>query len=299
MLSREWQRELARLEADPALLDPERVRERIEVLDRLEAELGCADLHGLEFDGLDASIQERAWALRNKLESANAEFYRLSRAEIRSDAGSDVLRQRFHSWLGWKDGQLASPGLSYDYRDELLSGILGIREPVLAQHGLERGDASAEMVFYQPTPARHIFDFIWASGLGDDDVLLDLGSGLGHVPMLASMLTGARSVGFEVEPAYVECARECAEGLGLKRVTFIQQDAREADVSEGTVFFLYTPFSGSILSTVLDKLREESLKRRIRICTFGPCTAVVAKAAWLSRTGVADAERVTVFQAGY
>ena len=299
MLSSDWRRELARTEADPALLDAERVRERIEVLDRLEAELGCADLHGLEFDGLDASIVERARALRNKLEAANAELYRSLRTEIRSGAGFDALRRRIHALLGWEDRQLAAPGLSYDYRDELLSGVLGIREPIEVELGLERGHASAEMVFYQPTPARHILDLIAASGLCEDDVLLDLGSGLGHVPMLASMVSGARSVGIEIEPGYAACSRECAEGLGLKRVTFIQQDAREADVSEGTVFFLYTPFSGSILSTVLSKLRKESLKRRIRICTFGPCTTVVAKVPWLVADGVADAERVTVFQASY
>ena len=42
------------------------------------------------------------------------------------------------------------------------------------------------------------------------------------------------------------------ERLKLERVTFIQQDARAADFSGGTVFYLYTPFTGSILRSVLD-----------------------------------------------
>jgi hypothetical protein len=93
----------------------------------------------------------------------------------------------------------------------------------------------------------------------------------------------------------VESARECARRLRLGRVQFLAQDVREADLSCGTVFYLYTPFKGSILTEVLGALRRESERRVIRICSFGPCTRVIAKEGWLEPRTAPDTERVTVF----
>jgi hypothetical protein len=64
-------------------------------------------------------------------------------------------------------------------------------------------------------------------------------------------------------------------------VTFISCDARQADYSEGTFFFMFTPFRGAILQEVLELLRREALRRRIKIITYGPCTAEVAGQSWL------------------
>jgi precorrin-6B methylase 2 len=151
------------------------------------------------------------------------------------------------------------------------------------------------MVPYQPTPVRHILNLIAANALSEEDVFVDLGSGLGHVPLLVSMLTGARSLGVEVEAAYVTSAQECAQSLHLSRVHFMAQDARAADLSLGTVFYLYSPFVGSILTEVLNMLRMESTRRRIKICSLGPCTRAVANEAWLKANSLPDTRRITVF----
>jgi hypothetical protein len=181
-------------------------------------------------------------------------------------------------------------GIHYDYLDELISGALQFEEP---KGGYVQRDS--DMVFYQPTPARHIFYMIALTALTASDVLVDLGSGLGHVPLLVSMCTGAFSVGIEVEASYVERARQCAQRLNLNRVKFIQQDARAADLSGGTVFYLYTPFTGSALRCVLNLLRREAATRRIRICTYGPCTSVVAEEPWLVATAAPATDRIAVF----
>ncbi|HEV1287784.1 MAG TPA: hypothetical protein VNU44_20840, partial [Bryobacteraceae bacterium] len=99
----------------------------------------------------------------------------------------------------------------------------------------------------------------------------------------------------ELEPAYIDCARQSAQGLNLNNVMFIEHDARTADLSAGTVFYLYTPFSGTILRSVLDSLRREAAKREIRICTFGPCTPTIAEEQWLETTGVLATDRIAVF----
>jgi hypothetical protein len=155
---------------------------------------------------------------------------------------------------------------------------------------------TAEMVFYQPTPARHIFDLIHRTALQEHDVLMDLGSGLGHVPLLVSICTSARSIGVELEPVYIDCARKSAEMLQLKNVTFLQQDARAAKLTDGTVFYLYTPFTGQILRDVLGSLKREGFRRDIRVCTFGPCATTVAEEDWLVALGVPRADRVSIFR---
>jgi len=141
---------------------------------------------------------------------------------------------------------------------------------------------SAEMVAYQPTPARHIFDLIRHIQLTAQDVFVDLGSGLGHLALLIAICTDARCIGVELEPSYVACSVKIARELNLTKATFLALDAREADLSGGTVFYLYTPFRGAILRAVLDRLRLESVTREIRVCTFGPCTPIVAAESWLS-----------------
>ena len=109
------------------------------------------------------------------------------------------------------------------------------------------------------------------------------------------MVTGAQSLGVEVQAAYVASARGCAQSLHLSRVQFIPQDARDADMSRGTVFYLYSPFKGSILTDVLNALRMESTRRSIKICSLGPCTHTVANETWLKASAPSDTGRITVF----
>jgi hypothetical protein len=182
-------------------------------------------------------------------------------------------------------------GEGYDYLDELIDGIFQFETPDDA--GLQR---EPELVPYQPTPARHIFDLIDRLALTANDVLMDLGSGLGQVPMLASLCTVAQAIGIEMEPGYVESARRSAQALNLCRVTFIQQDARAADLSAGTVFYLYTPFIGTVLRRVLDNLRRETVSRSIRVAAYGPCVPTIAKEPWLEVLETPNTDRIAMFR---
>lgn len=172
-----------------------------------------------------------------------------------------------------------------------MSGVLALKEPEAAK------DLAEEMVFYQPTPVWHVLELIGRAGVTERDVVVDLGAGLGHVPLLVAMLTGARCMGIEVEGAYVACARECAKRLRLERATFVEGDARREDLAGGTVFYLYTPFTGGMLAEMVERLRAESERRAIKVCTLGPCTEVVAREAWLRAIGTVDAQKVTTFGA--
>jgi hypothetical protein len=81
----------------------------------------------------------------------------------------------------------------------------------------------------------------------------------------------------------------------LNRAIFLQQDAQAADFSVGTVFYLYTPFTGTILRSVLDLLRREAASRRIRICSYGPCTSVLVEEAWLTAAAMPAIDRIALF----
>ncbi len=275
------------LGTDSSLFEPAQLRERLDALDDLDTKFGDFQAEEFMSDG-QAQIPSHARALKARLEAVNTVLYESIRSEI-------VCGAPPHTLLLWIQASArrmeTAPGLGYDHRDEVVSGVLQLREP-----SEPRLHPVPEMVFYQPTPVRHILHLITASALSKSDVFVDLGSGLGHVVLLTSILTGARSFGIEVEAAYVASAQECAQSLRLSRVRFICEDARAADLSSGTVFYLYSPFTGSILADVLNRLRKESASRPIKICALGPCTRTLAKESWLKPIALPDPKQITVFQ---
>lgn len=265
------------LESGRALGVPQRLRERIEALDRLDALLPMAG---------EGALLQRARTIQQRLEEVNALQFEAIRQAIRCGGGRDALRS------GWQAGDDAAPcyGDAYDWRDELVGGVLPFGEPD------EAAALPPEMVFYQPTPARHVFDLLDRLALTAADVLVDLGAGLGHVPLLAAICTKACCIGIEIEPAYVRSARACAQALQLANAQFVQGDAREADFATGSVFYLYTPFTGSVLRSVLDALRGEAGRRAFRVASFGPCTAVLAAEPWLASDAAPASDRVAIFR---
>lgn len=263
------------LERDRSLESPDALRERIHAMELLEEWLDDASEVG--------PLCARAQSLHARLASIQRQLCEAIRADIRQGRGASALRR-------WSPENEVDAAEGYDHLDALIGDVLAFDEPSGGITPLEPG-----MVFYQPTPVRHIFDLVERAGITDSDVFIDLGSGLGHVPMLVAILAGARCVGIEREPIYAGLAQRCAESLQLDTVSFEAQDVRDADLSQGTVFYLYTPFTGTILRGVLDALRRESEQRCIRIVTFGPCSSVVEAEPWLIPVGRCEANRIAVF----
>ncbi len=106
------------------------------------------------------------------------------------------------------------------------------------------------------TPTRHnIADaMLQLAKVSPDDVVLDLGSGDGRIPIIAAQKYGARGVGIEIDPGLVEIAWRIAnEAEVANRVTFIVGDLFAADLSQATVITTY-------LSPSIMKLLEPRLK---------------------------------------
>jgi Histone methylation protein DOT1 len=267
------------IEADRHLADSDRFRERAAALDLLDAFDLDSESSPSEVSSDQLALYRRAKELQAELEDANSRLYERIRDSIRCGAGRNALF-RFAAEVSDERAQQTNAPEdpdSYDCLDELVSGVFQFAVP-----DSPKIDLTPEMVAYQPTPARHIFEMMRRAKLTAEDVFVDLGSGLGHVPLLVATCTPARAIGIDLEPAYVECARRSAEELRLRNATFLTGDVRDADLLSGTVFYLYTPFRGSILRAVLDRLRAEARTRAIRVCTFGPCTAIVGAESWLA-----------------
>jgi SAM-dependent methyltransferase len=160
-------------------------------------------------------------------------------------------------------------------RDEAMEERLGIRDtstwPEPGEH----------LATYQPSGVAAIVRMLIEVPVTADDVVVDLGSGMGKAAILASLFTGATARGIELRPELVQRAREAAARAGAARVTFEQGDAREAPVDDGTVFFLYLPFRGPVMADVLGRLRAVALRRPIVVAALGVDVDRVAP--WLVR----------------
>ena len=266
------------LEHDAALREPDRLRARLDALDRIELlQLGGTC-------GTDA-LAPRVAALREDFEALNAACFAHAREAIRRGAVPALLQQCI-------DEGAPADGDGYDWRDELVEGVLQLRPPSPAASPLP-----PDMVAYQPTPARHVFDLLARARPDAHDVLVDLGSGLGQVPLLTAICSAAAAIGIEREASLAACAQAGADALRLSRARFLCMDARAADFSRGTLFYLYTPFRGAVLDTVLDALRREATRRPLRIAVRGPCVATLAALPWLAADTPPRADRVTLFRA--
>jgi SAM-dependent methyltransferase len=114
------------------------------------------------------------------------------------------------------------------------------------------------------TPTRHVVAdaMLELAGVTPSDVVYDLGSGDGRIPIIAAQKYGARAVGIEIDPRLVELSWEIANQAEVaNRVKFIVGDLFETDFSEATVVTLY--LSRSMLQTLEPKLR--ALKPGTRI----------------------------------
>ena len=114
------------------------------------------------------------------------------------------------------------------------------------------------------TPTRHaIADaMLQLAGVGAGDVVYDLGSGDGRIPIIAAQKYGARGIGIEIDPALVALARSnAADAQVTHRVAFSVGDLFTADLSEATVVTMY--LSPNVLKQLEPRLR--SLKPGTRI----------------------------------
>jgi SAM-dependent methyltransferase len=93
---------------------------------------------------------------------------------------------------------------------------------------------------YVPTPQPVVERMLQLANVRKGDVLYDLGSGDGRIPITAAQKFGIRAVGIDINPERIKEARENAKKAGVTNlVEFRQQDLFKSDFGEATVVTLY------------------------------------------------------------
>ncbi len=148
-----------------------------------------------------------------------------------------------------------------DLRDSWIEEVPDVASPPMEEPTYERG-----LVPYVPSGVAEILHAVDASGVGPRQTLVDLGSGMGKVVMLASLVSGARGLGIELDPTLARASRDAAESLSIARVRIVQGDARTVELAEGDTFFMYLPFTGAPFATVMQRIEEIARHKRVVLC---------------------------------
>ncbi len=118
-------------------------------------------------------------------------------------------------------------------------------------------------VIFVPTPQEVVDAMLKLAKVGPNDVVYDLGSGDGRIPITAAKTYGARGVGIDIDPQRIREANENLKTAGVaNKVKFLNQDLFTTPIGEATVVTLY--LLPSLNLKLLPKLNAE-LKPGTRI----------------------------------
>jgi cyclopropane fatty-acyl-phospholipid synthase-like methyltransferase len=107
-------------------------------------------------------------------------------------------------------------------------------------------------VIYVPTPPEVVQAMLDVAQVKNTDIIYDLGSGDGRIPITAAQKFGARGVGIDINPERIKEANENLKKANVgDKVRFVNADLFETNISEATVVTLY------LLQSLNEKLRPK------------------------------------------
>lgn len=127
----------------------------------------------------------------------------------------------------------------------------------LAPAAHAQSDAPAERspdVIFVPTPQAVVDGMLAIANVRDGDVLYDLGSGDGRIPITAAKKFKIKATGIDIDPERIKEARANAVAAGVTdEVSFRQEDLFKTSFADATVITLY------LLPSLNEKLRPRLL----------------------------------------
>jgi len=131
----------------------------------------------------------------------------------------------------------------------LLSLAFVLPLPALAQ---KESVTRSPDVIYVPTPQEVVDEMLKLADVKKGDILYDLGSGDGRIPVTAAKRFGIRAVGIDIDPVRIREAKENAKKNGVEKLaTFRNEDLFKSNFREATVVTLY------LLPDLNEKLRPK------------------------------------------
>jgi ribosomal protein L11 methylase PrmA len=121
--------------------------------------------------------------------------------------------------------------------------------PLLAQAPARKPSQQPDVI-YVPTPHEVVDDMLRLANVRKGDVLYDLGSGDGRIPITAAKKYGVKATGIDIDPERIKEANENARKAGVTNlVQFKQEDLFKTEFKDATVITLY------LLPQLNEKLR--------------------------------------------
>ncbi len=136
-------------------------------------------------------------------------------------------------------GTIAPAGARHGCR---AGGLAAVALACSAAAGVAQDTAASRApdVHYVPTPPHVVEAMLRLTAVKPGDVVYDLGSGDGRIPIAAAKRFGARGVGIDIDRERIKEANANAQTQGVTdRVRFLRQDLFETDFSSATVVTLY------------------------------------------------------------
>jgi predicted RNA methylase len=135
-------------------------------------------------------------------------------------------------------------------------------------------------VAFIPTPESVAYEMLALANVTASDVVYDMGSGDGRIPIYAAQKYGARGIGVELDPRLVEISRQVARDSALaNRVRFVEGDLLTTSLSDASVVTLFlSEDMNAKLEAKLRALRPGTriVSRQFLIGTWAPSKTVRA-----------------------
>jgi SAM-dependent methyltransferase len=129
--------------------------------------------------------------------------------------------------------------------------------------------------------------------LGPADVFVDVGSGKGRVLCMAARHPVRKVVGVDLSADFCATARSNAARMRGRRAKIEVHEglADRFDYSDGTAYYLFSPFGPGTLTQVLGKIRADRAGAPVRMAYSNPAHQdVYDEQDWLERYDFWDAE---------
>jgi cyclopropane fatty-acyl-phospholipid synthase-like methyltransferase len=134
-----------------------------------------------------------------------------------------------------------------------LAVLIALSAPAFAQAPAQL--RSPDVIFV-PTPQDVVDAMLKLAKVTANDLIYDLGSGDGRIPITAAKVYGARGVGIDIDPQRIAEANANLKAAGVgDKVRFLNQDLFATDLSQATVVSLY--LLPSLNLKLIPKLNKE------------------------------------------
>ncbi len=223
------------------------------------------------------------------------EAYQRFRVEKKEDLSKteDSIRQELRKKVTEKRDAVPAyvrliDGSDDSIDDRILDELLGLQADVVEEqtdYATLRAQYPNEEFWpgggFRWTPYHMVRKMLHDLTLKETDVLYDLGSGLGRIPIYASLTTPAQCRGIEIVPERAAASEAVKEHFQIDNLEITQGSVLDQNYEDGTVFFLFNPFSFQTLESVADTLKHIAQKKKIRVVSFGPSVSFFNDQRWL------------------